>query len=156
MVNNAIEMARKRYQELSTIIEEADKVRAEHTQLESFFRMEDLLAQKYSPKNGVVPETNTSVNSNGHKPSIEESNTESDFMLSNPAVTNLSIPDRAEVILKERGPLYLSELFKQMRQRGWKATGDDSKDKKNLAASLFARKKRFLNIGNNTWDVVKK
>lgn len=145
-----VEKARQRHAELSKIIKAAEDVREEWNQLNAFILMADQMEERLSPKHeadnrqqsrpnvvAVIETAGMAVNghsSNGH----------------------LTIPDRAEEIIRRRGPIHLKPLFKEMRLTGWKATGDDAKDLRNLASSLSTRKERFKNMGQNVWDVIKK
>jgi transketolase N-terminal domain/subunit len=48
----------------------------------------------------------------------------------------------------------MKELFREMRAAGWKATGEDGNDVKNLRNTMSNRPKKFKNVGNNTWEMV--
>jgi len=66
----------------------------------------------------------------------------------------LTIPDRAEAVIRTRGALYVNDLFAEMRSQGWKGTGNDHNDRNTLLSTLSTRKQRFKNLGGNVWDVV--
>jgi hypothetical protein len=159
MPPDIIEKARIRHQQLSAIIAEADKVRQEHTRLESFMRMLDQLTEDLSPATPPIG-TDALPLPDGAILHADQNGSAKPMLLrtdSNvaPPVTNLSIPERAARILQQCGPIHLSELFTEMRRQGWTATGDDIKDRKNLAASLWTRRnQRFRNKGNNVWELM--
>jgi transketolase N-terminal domain/subunit len=48
----------------------------------------------------------------------------------------------------------MKDLFREMRAAGWKATGHDGNDARNLRNTMSNRANRFKNIGNNTWEAV--
>ena len=135
MSDDIIQQAQKRFEETSKIIAKAEEVRAEHNQLSQFLEIAKQLSTTL-PGNGRRPV---------EKPAVQV-----------PALQppNMSIPDRAFAILKTKGKLHLSELFLEMRRLGWKSTGDNVKDKKNLNTSLSTRPTRFHNLGKNVWEVV--
>ncbi len=135
MAEDIIQKARKRFEETSKIIAEAEKVRAEHNRLSQFLE--------------TAKQLSAAMPGNGHRP-VEKPAAQI------PAVQppNMNIPDRAFEILKAKGSLHLSDLFLEMRRLGWKSTGDDGKDKKTLNTSLSTRPKRFHNLGKNVWEVV--
>ena len=139
-----IQTARKRYDELDRTIKAADAVRDEWQRLQSFLvmvhEMEERLFQhvEQTPSN---PQP-TAQNGNGH--------------YAPPSKMAPTIPDRAEAVIRQRGALHLKDLFREMRAAGWKATGDDRNDIRNLQNSINGRKERFKNLGNNVWDVVAK
>jgi hypothetical protein len=135
MADDIIQQAQKRFEETSKIIAEAEKVRAEHNQLAQFLE--------------IAKQLSTTLPGNGHK--LME---EPDVQIPATQPPNMSIPDRAYAILKAKGKLHLTDLFTEMRRLGWKSTGDDVKDKKNLNTSLSTRPTRFHNLGKNVWEVV--
>ncbi len=153
MPDDIIERARQRFSELSIIIEKAEKVRDEHAQLGSFLAMAQRVTESLSPtRTGPASEEEIEHHSSQNG-SVGILFPDEDAISTAPS----SIPERAEKILRQRGPLHLSELFTEMRKQGWKATGDDTRDKRNLASSLWTRKgDRFNNLGNNVWEVVRK
>ena len=133
---DVFEKARNRHRELSRIIQAAEDVRVEWTQLQEFLAM----AQRLFP-NDIGDGTGDAAGApTGHQ-----------AVNGQPVIT---IADRAEQILRKRGRLHMKELFREMRSSGWKATENDSKDVKNLRNTVASRPKRFKNIGNNTWEVV--
>jgi hypothetical protein len=67
--------------------------------------------------------------------------------------TNPTIPDRAEAVMRTRGPIYIKDLFAEMRSQGWQGTGNDDNDRNTLLSTLSTRKQRFKNLGGNVWDV---
>jgi hypothetical protein len=133
---DVFEKARTRHRELSRIIQAADDVRVEWTQLQEFLAM----AQKLFP-NDIGDGAGDTVGAPPEHPAVN----------GQPVVT---IADRAEQILRKRGRLHMKELFREMRAAGWKATGEDGNDVKNLRNTMSNRPKKFKNVGNNTWEMV--
>ena len=135
---DVFEKARNRHRDLSKIIQAAEDVRLEWTQLQEFLAM----AQRLFPDD-VGDGTGTAPSAQVGHQSVDDQ-------------LVITIADRAEQILRKRGRLHMKELFREMRAAGWKATGDDGKDLKNLRNTMYSRKKRFKNIGNNTWEILQK
>src|SRR5260370_21768862 len=140
------EKAQRRHSELSKIIEAAEAVRTEWAELQGFLTM----ARRLFP-NDIADSAPTAVQNGTGAPTTK--GRPKPYFPANPnspPIGQATIADRAEYILRKRGKLHLTELFKEMRATGWKATGDDSKDFKNLRNTIYSKKDSFNNIGKNT------
>ena len=139
-IGGPIERAQKRYRELTRIIQSAENVRAEWNKLREFLAMAKQLFPDEVGDSNEDAAASLDFHSEAHPPYGQ----------------SVTTPDRVEQILRRRGRLHLKDLFVEMRADGWKSTGNDSNDMKNLRNSIYTRKERFKNVGNNIWELVQK
>lgn len=146
---NLIEKAERRHRELTKIIEAAEQVREEYAQLQAFLVMAKQMTGL------LFPEHNGSKASSGetaHSQVALPLNGGSSHALLRPNVPTIS--NRAEQVLRRRGPLHMKELLQEMRSAGWKGKGNDFKDAKNVTNSMLNHKQMFRNRGGNIWEVI--
>ncbi len=61
--------------------------------------------------------------------------------------------DMAEKILKENQPLRIEEIIRLLKKAGWKGSGDDKKDYKNLHTNLSTKPKRFRSVSRGLFGL---
>jgi hypothetical protein len=62
----------------------------------------------------------------------------------------------AEKVLDEFGPtLPILDIISRLKKAGWRGSGDERKDYKNIYTTLSTKPKRFRNVGMATFERVK-
>jgi|SRR5580692_11053376 hypothetical protein len=134
---DVIETAKARHAELKAQLEAADMVRPEFQRLEEFLKTaEELkkqhLARRRADKDNVVA-----------------------YVLQRPPAEDTS--NMAEKVLDQFGPtLPILDIISRLKEAGWRGSGDERKDYKNIYTTLSTKPKRFRNIGSATFERVKK
>lgn len=132
---DVIETAKARYAELKTQIEAADAVRPEFQKLEEFLKTAEELKQQHSARRRADKDSIVS------------------FVLRPPAEDTSNM---AEKVLDQFGPkLPILDIISRLKEAGWRGSGDERKDYKNIYTTLSTKPKRFRNIGMATFERVK-
>jgi hypothetical protein len=132
---DVLEKARERHAELKAQIEAADAVRPELERLERFLKTAEELRREYLTGRRSV--TFPPVHVTLQLPS---------------AVTSNMI----ERILDEFGPqLQIKEIIIHLKRAGWRGSGDERRDYKNIFTNLTTKPHRFRNIGGAVFERVR-
>lgn len=132
---DVLEKARERHAELKAQIEAADAARPELERLEKFLKTAEELQREYLTGRRAVsyPPVRASV----QLPSAMTSN-------------------MIERILDEFGPqLQIKEIIIRLRRAGWRGSGDERRDYKNIFTILTTKPRRFRNIGGAVFERVR-
>jgi hypothetical protein len=145
---NPIETALSRFKELRKIISDADAIRPEYYQLNTF------LLQAYQLYPGAFDEPPELIGGTPKPPVPVPDSTQDGRELTNKPTSGLKTSDFAAWVLKVYGRMHIRELLKRMLAEGWNANPDVTKAEKTLFNTLAGHKQRFRNVGRNTWELI--
>jgi len=139
-----IQKARDRFDELTKIMNAADSARQEWQELRAFLDTAEMVRKRLDPAKVT---TTAQVPPALLVPPIARPPLQKDGV-------NQSA-DLADYVLQVHGPqLHLNAILDHMIEEGWQGSGNRRKDWKNLFNNLSSKKKRFRNVGGNTWKRV--
>jgi hypothetical protein len=133
---DVIETAKARYAELKAQIEAADAIRPDFERLREFLKTADEIKQQHLTRRRAAKDSIVS------------------YVLQRPPAEDTS--NMAEKVLDEFGPtLPILDIISRLREAGWRGSGDERKDYKNIYTTLSTKPKRFRNVGMATFERVK-
>jgi hypothetical protein len=140
-----VQKARERFAELTKIIEAAQAVGQEWSELNSFLNQVETVRKRLEPQTGKDSEPERLPEPRVARPARPPLQKDGVNMTA----------DLAEFVLAVHGPkMHLEDVLKHMLEEGWVGTGDHARDLKNLYNNLWAKKERFRNVGKNIWERV--
>lgn len=154
-MEDLIQKARERYAELARIMETAQAAAPEFQELRVFLEMADTVKKRFTPETnrGAAAEEGAGTDSSAFSSRAQKAAPIPRPPLKRDGVNMTS--DLADYVLRVHGPrLHLNDILAHMIEEGWKGSGDHKKDWKNLFNNLNGKKKRFRNVGQNTWERV--
>lgn len=135
---DVIETAKARHAELKAQLDAADVVRPEFQKLEAFLRTADEIKKQHLAGRRAAKDNVIAYVLQQRPPAEDTSN-------------------MAEKILDKFGPtLPILDIISRLKEAGWRGSGDERKDYKNIYTTLSTKPKRFRNVGMATFERIKK
>ena len=136
-----LEKARQRHAELKATIDAADAVRPEYERLSAFLRQAEELERQFQTP---LTDAGRTVVESIVRQRVKVFGVEGEHT-----------SDMVEKILKTHGPkLHIKRIQDLLYGSGWKGSGDQNKDYKNIFENLNSKRKRFRNLGRATFELV--